>query len=121
MMRTFKPSKLSIALLSCGFMMSSGALYAQETVKTIAEPEKVGVKDIDEEKIEVIQVTGFRGSLIGSINQKRFADTVSEQLTSDDLGSLPDVSMADALTRLPGISAVRTAHVINKITSICIC
>jgi iron complex outermembrane receptor protein len=107
-MRTFKPSKLSIALLSCGFMMSSGALYAQETVETIAEPEKVDIKDIEKQEIEVIEVTGFRRSLIGSINQKRFADTVSEQLTSDDLGSLPDVSMADALTRLPGISAVRT-------------
>ncbi|WP_350637205.1 TonB-dependent receptor plug domain-containing protein, partial [Pseudoalteromonas sp. GW168-MNA-CIBAN-0100] len=32
----------------------------------------------------------------------------SEQLSADDLGALPDVSMADALTRLPGISAVRT-------------
>ena len=29
-------------------------------------------------------------------------------IRTDDLGALPDVSMADALTRLPGISAVRT-------------
>ncbi|NQZ23381.1 MAG: TonB-dependent receptor [Colwellia sp.] len=107
-MRTFKPSKLSIALLSCGFMMSSGLIYAQEAVETTSQPEKVGVKNNAEPKIEVIEVTGFRRSLIESINQKRFADTVSEQLTADDLGALPDVSMADALTRLPGISAVRT-------------
>jgi hypothetical protein len=32
-MRTFKPSKLSIALLSCGFMMSSRGGYAQEAVE----------------------------------------------------------------------------------------
>ena len=51
---------------------------------------------------------GFSTSLIKSLNQKRFGDTVSEQLSADDLGGLPDVSMADALTRLPGISAVRT-------------
>ena len=51
---------------------------------------------------------GFSRSLIQSLNQKRFSDTVSEQLSADDLGALPDVSMADALTRLPGISAVRT-------------
>jgi len=30
------------------------------------------------------------------------------KISADDLGGLPDVSMADALTRLPGISAVRT-------------
>ena len=110
-MRTFKRSKLSIALLSCGFIMSSGGLYAQVNVETTLETEKVDVKDNAKAKvkaIEVIEVTGFRRSLIESINQKRFADTVSEQITADDLGALPDVSMADALTRLPGISAVRT-------------
>ena len=87
-------------MISCGLLTFSGAITAQE------------VDDKEEEsaesQIEVIEVTGFRRSLIDSINQKRFADTVSEQITADDLGALPDVSMADALTRLPGISAVRT-------------
>ena len=87
-------------MISCGLLTFSGAITAQE------------VDDKEEEsaesQIEIIEVTGFRRSLIDSINQKRFADTVSEQITADDLGALPDVSMADALTRLPGISAVRT-------------
>ena len=96
----FKPSKLTLAMISCGLLTFPGAIYAQE----VDEKEAESV----EEQIEVIEVTGFRRSLIDSINQKRFADTVSEQITADDLGALPDVSMADALTRLPGISAVRT-------------
>ncbi|MFT5003997.1 MAG: iron complex outermembrane receptor protein [Flavobacteriales bacterium] len=110
-MRTFQPSKLSIALLACGFMVSSGGLYAQEALESAPEPDNVVAKTNAEQvvdEVEVIEVTGFRRSLIKSINQKRFADTVSEQITADDLGALPDVSMADALTRLPGISAVRT-------------
>lgn len=54
-------------------------------------------------------ITGsYSGSLIRSLEEKRNADTVSEQLSADDIGSLPDVSIADALTRLPGISAIRT-------------
>ncbi len=61
-----------------------------------------------EEMTEEVVVKGFRQSIVNAIDQKRFADTVSEQLSADDLGGLPDVSMADALTRLPGISAVRT-------------
>lgn len=99
-MSTFKPSKLTLAMLSCGLIAFSGATYAQENEEV--------KKQQAEEDIEVIEVTGFRKSLIQSINQKRFADTVTEQLSADDLGALPDVSMADALTRLPGISAVRT-------------
>ena len=87
-------------MISCGLLTLSGASYAQQ----VDEKEE---SQADKE-IEVIEVTGFRRSLIDSINQKRFADTVSEQITADDLGALPDVSMADALTRLPGISAVRT-------------
>jgi len=96
----FKPSSVTLAMISSGLIAYSGALYAQEDNQT---EEKKATNNI-----EVIEVTGFRRSLIQSINQKRFADTVSEQLSADDLGSLPDVSMADALTRLPGISAVRT-------------
>jgi TonB-dependent receptor len=103
-MSRFKPSKVTLAMLSSGLIAYSGALYAQEDNKT---QDKTQDKSAVEE-IEVISVTGFRRSLIESLNQKRFADTVSEQLTADDLGGLPDVSMADALTRLPGISAVRT-------------
>ncbi len=98
-MSTFKPSKLTLAMFSCGLIAYSGALYAQEGEQT---------KEQQADEVEVIEVTGFRRSLIQSINQKRFADTVTEQLSADDLGSLPDVSMADALTRLPGVSAVRT-------------
>ncbi|MGP9800090.1 TonB-dependent receptor [Rheinheimera sp. NSM] len=60
------------------------------------------------DSVEVIRVRGFAGSLFRSLDAKRFGDTVSETISADDLGALPDVSMADALTRLPGISAVRT-------------
>jgi TonB-dependent receptor len=100
-----KPNKIALAI-SCGLLTLTGAAFAQQVddEKEIIITERITADN----EIEVIEVTGFRRSLIESINQKRFADTVSEQLTADDLGGLPDVSMADALTRLPGISAVRT-------------
>jgi len=69
----------------------------------------VAAQDAEEQQvIEEVVVTGFRQSILNAIDSKRLADTVAETLSADDLGSLPDVSMADALTRLPGISAVRT-------------
>jgi TonB-dependent receptor len=95
-MTKFRPSLITAALVASGVAFSM-PIYAQETQKAQQEDE-----------VEVIEVKGFSTSLIKSLNQKRFSDTVSEQLSADDLGGLPDVSMADALTRLPGISAVRT-------------
>ncbi|MGJ8678710.1 TonB-dependent receptor [Paraglaciecola sp.] len=97
-MKKFRPSLITTGLIAIGLVLGSTTLYAQET----EEKPKV------EQDMERIEVTGFSTSLIQSLNQKRFSDTVSEQLSADDLGGLPDVSMADALTRLPGISAVRT-------------
>ncbi len=101
----FKPSKLSLALLSCGLISAGALAQSAEQANTASQQTANNAQD---DQIEVIEVTGFRKSLIDSINAKRFADTVTEQLSADDLGALPDVSMADALTRLPGISAVRT-------------
>ncbi|MBM7073615.1 TonB-dependent receptor [Shewanella sp. 202IG2-18] len=96
-MSPFKPSMLTLALLAAG--LSSTAYAADEEAKKA---------EAQQEDIEVIEVSGFRTSVIKSLNAKRFNDTVSETISADDLGALPDVSIADALTRLPGVTAVRT-------------
>lgn len=97
-MNKFKPNIIISSLLASGMLIGSSSIYAQEENADVENPEA----------LEVIEVRGFSTSLIKSLNQKRFSDTVTEQLSADDLGGLPDVSIADALTRLPGISAVRT-------------
>jgi iron complex outermembrane receptor protein len=103
-MRKFKPSLITAALVASGIAFSSSPIFAQEAP---IDTDKISTAE-SFEAVERIEVTGFATSLIQSLNQKRFSDTVSEQISADDLGGLPDVSMADALTRLPGISAVRT-------------
>ncbi|APE06101.1 TonB-dependent receptor [Alteromonas sp. RW2A1] len=106
-MKTFKPSTIMAALISSGVAFMSLPSYAQDVAES-TQDRKTDKVDIPPEEVERIEVRGFSTSLIQSLNQKRFSDTVSEQISADDLGGLPDVSMADALTRLPGISAVRT-------------
>lgn len=96
-MNIFKPNSITAVLMASGLSVTPLLAAAQENT---TPP--------DEEAVERIEVRGFSTSLIKSLNQKRFSDTVTEQISADDLGGLPDVSMADALTRLPGISAVRT-------------
>lgn len=93
-MKRFSINRVTAVLISVGL---AGQVSAQESAATPKDDE-----------IEKIEVRGFSTSLIQSLNQKRYSDTVTEQISADDLGGLPDVSMADALTRLPGISAVRT-------------
>jgi len=60
-----------------------------------------------QEQIEVIEVKGFGASLGKALRKKRFADSVVEVISSDDLGVLPDVSITDSLVRLPGVAASR--------------
>lgn len=116
----FRLSMLSLALVSAGFSSIAWQAHASAdvapttaTAQATAQstPEQASAakkKAAEEEQVEVIQVTGYGSSLIRSLDLKRTNDTVSETISADDLGALPDVSMADALTRLPGISAVRT-------------
>ncbi len=124
--KILKPSLLTLALFSAG--VSAELVSAQEQLNQNAK-QKVILKvaqaeqeadaessaDADTDDSQVVVVTGYRGSLIRSLDEKRAADTVTEQLSADDLGSLPDVSIADALTRLPGISAIRTGGKASEI------
>jgi iron complex outermembrane receptor protein len=60
-----------------------------------------------DDSIEEVVVTGVRSSILNSIDAKRNNDVVSEVVDASDLGQLPDVSIADALGRLPGVTTVR--------------
>ena len=54
-----------------------------------------------------IVVTGFRASLRESLNAKRQGDRVQEVLSAQDLGQLPEASIAESLARLPGVTTNR--------------
>ena len=58
--------------------------------------------------IEEIVVTGkFRASLIDSINTKRHSTAIVEAISAEDIGKLPDSSIAEAISRLPGLAGQR--------------
>ena len=54
-----------------------------------------------------IVVTGFRGSLQSAQNIKRNADTFVDVISAEDIGALPDRSVAEALQRVPGVNIGR--------------
>lgn len=57
--------------------------------------------------LETVVVTGMRHAVETAVAIKRNSDSIVEAVTSEDLGKLPDVSIADALARLPGVTAQR--------------
>jgi iron complex outermembrane receptor protein len=57
--------------------------------------------------LEDVVVTGIRHSIEASVTVKRENDSIVEAISSEDLGKLPDLSIADALARLPGLTSQR--------------
>lgn len=65
--------------------------------------------------LDAVTVTGFSSSVEKSIDYQRYADTIQNVVTAADIGGLPDQSIADALTRLPGVSAERISGQASQI------
>ena len=61
------------------------------------------------EEAEEIIVTGVRASLEKSIEVKRNAASVVDVITAEDIGKLPDTTIADSLQRVTGIQIQRSA------------
>ncbi|WP_454886606.1 TonB-dependent receptor [Sphingomonas oryzagri] len=55
----------------------------------------------------VITVTGIRAALDSAAKIKRLSTTIVDSVSAEDIGKLPDVSIADSLARLPGVTAQR--------------
>ncbi|MCD8475794.1 MAG: hypothetical protein LRY40_04375 [Shewanella fodinae] len=105
MKRQFKLSLTAFAIAQC---LSLASAQAQETVQeqqatTTNNAQKVKPKDTDKQQnIEVLTVQGFGATLQRSLQNKKLADSTVEVISVDDIGQLPDVTITDALARLPG-------------------
>lgn len=60
-----------------------------------------------QEQVDDIIVTGIRSSIQTSLDAKRKATSIVEVIAAEDIGLLPDISIADTLARLPGVTAQR--------------
>ncbi|MEX2122589.1 MAG: TonB-dependent receptor [Woeseia sp.] len=88
-----KRNKVATAV-SLALAVSAGSVYAQD--------------NDDEGSLDEVVVTGkFRASLIDSINTKRHSTSIVEAISAEDIGKLPDSSIAEAIARLPGLAGQR--------------
>lgn len=66
--------------------------------------------------LDAVIVTGIAGSIENSIKVKRDANDIVEAISAEDIGKLPDASIAESLSRLPGLATQRQDGRANMIS-----
>lgn len=93
-----------------GVVLAAGAPAIAQTADTSTDPAQTTTEQPgDAAPAGDIIVTGFRGSIQSAITAKRNATQIIESISAEDVGKLPDVSITDALARLPGVTAQQNA------------
>lgn len=87
--KAFRKTLLASSISSC--LLASVCVQAQENL------------------VEEVVVTGVYASQQNAVNTKRNAPSVVDAISAEDIGKLPDVTIADSLQRIPGIQVERTA------------
>jgi TonB-dependent receptor len=94
-------------LFALGTASAIAIAAASPALAQDAEPADKDAQVAAEEPEADIIVTGFRASLSSAQSIKRNADTFVDVITAEDIGALPDRSVAEALQRVPGINIGR--------------
>ena len=80
-----------------------GVGFAQQT----PAPDPVSAKAEAEPELEEVIVTGIRAGIQDAIQVKAELQSIAEVISAEDIGKLPDTSIADAIARMPGITTQR--------------
>ncbi|MGV7122938.1 TonB-dependent receptor [Sphingopyxis sp. 550A] len=96
-----------------GLGLTTSALALAVSLPTVAHAQDTDAEEqsapetaVDEDG-NVIIVTGIRAGLANSISTKRDEISIVEAVSAEDIGKLPDVSIAEAISRLPGLTTQR--------------
>ncbi len=105
----FKRNLLSVALASATTLIAMGAhaQVATQAAEATQAPESEPTLEGDAKTLDKVVVTGIRAGIETSIQTKRESTSIVEAVSSEDIGKMPDVSVAESISRLPGLSAQR--------------
>jgi iron complex outermembrane receptor protein len=114
-------SKNPLALAcAAAFLLSGTQAFAQATAPaapatttTVDDanltPEERAAKQraAQVKKLESVKVVGIRLGIENAIDTKQEATSIVESVSAEDIGKLPDSSIAESIARLPGLTAQR--------------
>lgn len=92
------PIAAACAILACAL---PGGAWAQEAAPA--------GQDSAISASSTVVVTGIRRGIEDAILVKKNSDSIVEAISAEDIGKLPDASIAESIARLPGVTAQRTA------------
>ena len=104
-MLNMKRNLLSVALASALTLNATGA-HAQNADAGSDTQQNAEQKAVD---LDTVTVTGIRRGIESAISVKQDATSIVEAISAEDIGKLPDVSIAESIARLPGLAAQRVA------------
>ncbi len=114
-----KRNLLSLALASALISVFSSANAQSDEEKTMqakkeaaeaaAAAKKADADEAAEAELGAVVVTGIRGAIESSTSIKKNQTSIVESISAEDIGKLPDQSIAESIARLPGLSAQRVA------------
>lgn len=101
----FKKTRLAVQLSLIIGALASPTLLANEQAS-----------GADQTDMEVINVTGIRGSLIRAMDIKKDNYGVVDAISAEDIGKFPDTNLAESLQRITGVSIDRSDGEGSRVT-----
>ncbi|RZU01995.1 TonB-dependent receptor [Rivibacter subsaxonicus] len=97
-----------VAAGCAALLLVIGSAHAQQAAPTpTPAPADASAKPATE--LDTVTVTGIRRGIESAIAVKKDNTSIVEAVSAEDIGKLPDVSIAESIARLPGLSAQRVA------------
>ncbi len=93
--------------------LATQAAFAQEqqtTSQAVAQSNGDAAANNGNIGIQSVKVTGIRRGIEAAISVKKNNDSIVEAISAEDIGKLPDQSIAESISRLPGLTAQRDEH-----------
>ena len=90
-------------------MLAAGALaQAQDAAPAPGQAASAAAGNAESgQQMQTVVVTGIRKGIEDAIAVKKNSDSIVEAVSAEDIGKLPDSSIAESLARLPGTAAQR--------------
>jgi iron complex outermembrane recepter protein len=104
--------KLSPVAAGCAVFLSalSANVYAQEATVTTPAADSQQALDSNGKPIASVTVTGIRRGIEAAISIKKNSNSIVEAISAEDIGKLPDATVAESISRLAGVTAQRNKN-----------
>jgi iron complex outermembrane receptor protein len=97
---------VSSTAVGCAILLlaAGSAARAADTDPTAAA---AGGTSAPGDQLEEVTITGIRAAIETAISAKKKSNDIEETLSAEDIGKLPDTTIAESLARLPGVTTQR--------------